>query len=335
MIASQNDAYKMFEGFMTRGSGLLISVCTSLSLAVTPAAAAPLSCARHDVAVQVLGSGGPMHGGARGGSAYLVWVHHKPAAVIDMGGDTATRLADAGVEPGTVETLLVSHLHPDHVSGLPDFLWGEITAQRKIPLTLAGPEGGGAGFPDIKSFVERQFGTGGLYPRMQGLFDGTAFALNVQTVPVNQPSAVEIANTSDLKITAFGVKHGPAPALAYRIEAPGAVIVLGGDQTYADPGFSRVAMDADLLVMHAMVVDGAEGNALTQTVGIPRDLGSRASEAHARHVVLSHFMRAPATSANAPLWSLTDIKSVRATIAKSYRGTIDLAQDMSCYPVRD
>jgi ribonuclease BN (tRNA processing enzyme) len=276
-----------------------------------------------------------MHGGARGGSAYLLWVHQKPAAVIDMGGDTATKLAAARVEPGTVGTLLISHLHPDHVSGMPDFLWGEITAQRTMPLTIAGPDGGGAGFPGIKAFLERQFAAGGLYPRMQGMFDGSAFSLSVQTVALDRPGATQIANTAGLKITAFPVKHGPAPALAYRVEGADFAVVFGGDQTYADPGFSQFAADADLLVMHAMVTDGADGNALTQTVGLPRDLGLRAAEAHARHVILSHFMQAPVTSANAPLWSLTDIGGVRATVARAYRGKIDLAEDLGCYPVKN
>ena len=300
---------------------------------VGSALAAP-SCGANDVAVQVLGSGGPMHGDGRGNSAYLLWLHHKPVAVVDMGGDTAGKLAQAGVTPGTVGTLLISHLHPDHVSGLPDFLWGEITAQRKLPLAVAGPSGGGAGFPDIQTFLQRQFGSGGLYPRMQGLFDGSAFPMAVQTVPADQPASTDIANNAGLKITAYPVKHGPAPALAFRIDGEGFAAVFGGDQTYDDPGFGRFAANADLLVMHAMVVDGAEGNALTQTVGIPRNLGARADEANAKHVLLSHLMLAPAASANAPLWSLTGIASVRATIAQHYRGKLDLANDMQCVVIR-
>jgi len=284
--------------------------------------------------VQVLGSGGPMHGDGRGNSAYLLWLHHKPVAVVDMGGDTAGKLAQAGVTPGTVGTLLISHLHPDHVSGLPDFLWGEITAQRKLPLAVAGPSGGGAGFPDIQTFLQRQFGSGGLYPRMQGLFDGGAFPMAVQTVPADQLTITDVANNAGLKITAYPVKHGPAPALAFRIEGEGFAAVFGGDQTYDDPGFGRFAANADLLVMHAMVVDGAEGNALTQTVGIPRNLGACADEAKAKHVLLSHLMLAPAASANAPLWSLTNIASVKATIAQHYRGKLDLASDMQCVVIR-
>lgn len=112
------------------------------------------------------------------------------------------------------------------------------------------------------------------------------------------------------------------------------MIVFGGDQTYSDPGFSHFAADADLLVMHAMLTDKARGNALTQSVGLPDVLGSRAQEAKAKRVVLSHLMQAPAGSTDASLWSLSDLDSVKGAIAKIYLGRIDVAQDGSCYPLR-
>jgi len=172
--------------------------------------AAP-ACSSHDVAVEVLGSGGPMHGGGRGGSAYLLWLHGKPALAVDMGGDTPARLVRAGVAAGTLPLLLISHLHPDHVSGLPDFLWGEINAPRTTPLALAGPEGGGDGFPAIADFLHRSFDRGGLYPRMAGMFDGKAFALRIQTLPVKGQSSV--ANDQGLSITAAWLRHMGEPAI--------------------------------------------------------------------------------------------------------------------------
>ena len=122
--------------------------------------------------------------------------------------------------------------------------------------------------------------------------------------------------------------------MAFRFDGKGFTTGFGGVQTYDDPGFGRFAANADLLVMHAMAVDGAEGNALAQTVGIPRNLGERANESKAKHVLLSHLMLAPAASANAPLWSLTDIASVKASIAARYRGKLDLANAMQCVAIR-
>lgn len=67
-------------------------------------------------------------------------------------------------------------MHPDHVSGLPDFLWGEMTAGRTSPLSLVGPAGSGR-FRGIVKFVERLVGPDGAWPDLQGLLDGTAFQL--------------------------------------------------------------------------------------------------------------------------------------------------------------
>jgi ribonuclease BN (tRNA processing enzyme) len=294
--------------------------------------AAPL-CSSHDVAVEVLGSGGPMHAAGRGGSAYFLWLHHKPALVVDMGGDTPAKLSAAGVEAGTVPLVLISHLHPDHVSGLADFLWSEINAPRKAPLTLAGPEGGGDGFPAIDDFLHRSFDKGGLYPRMAGLFDGSAFPLNVQTVSVKAETT--IANPLGLAIAAYGVDHGPAPALAYRVQGEGFAVVFGGDQTYGDPGFGRFAAGADLLIMHAMLTDKAKGDALMRSVGLPEALGARAKEAVPKRLLLSHLMGAPKDSANQSLWSLSDVGGVKARVAEFYSGPIDLAEDGRCYAVKD
>ncbi len=110
--------------------------CFSLLLLLAwpeAAAAAPI-CASHDVAVEVLGSGGPMHASGRGGSAYLLWLHHEPALVVDMGGDTPAKPSAAGGwKLAPLPLLLISHLHPDHVSGLADFLLSEINTPRKTP----------------------------------------------------------------------------------------------------------------------------------------------------------------------------------------------------------
>ena len=300
-------------------------------LAGPPGLSAAPVCASHEVAVEVLGSGGPMHAGGRGGSAYLLWVHHKPVLAVDMGGDTPAKLSAAGVEAGTLPLVLISHLHPDHISGLADFLWSEINAPRKAPLMLAGPEGGGDGFPAIADFLHRSFDKGGLYPRMAGLFDGSAFPLRVQTLPPK--GETNVANDLGLSVSAYGVDHGPAPALAYRVMGSGFSIVFGGDQTYGDPGFGRFAAGADLVILHAMLTDKAKGDALTRSVGLPEDLGARAKEANPKRLVLSHLMGAPDGSANRNLWSLSDLAGVKKRVAEFYAGPIALAQDGSCYAV--
>lgn len=80
-----------------------------------------------------------------------------------------------------------------------------------MPLLLAGPTGGGSGFPRIETFLKRQFDKEGLYPRMSGMFDGSAFALRTQTVPASSKATTVITNDGGLSISAYGVDHDRRP----------------------------------------------------------------------------------------------------------------------------
>lgn len=130
--------------------------------------------------------------------------------------------------------------------------------------------------------------------------------------------------TSDVKRRS-GAKH--------RIDTPEASIVFAGDQTAKDPGFVSFASGADLLVLHAIVNRSAEGTPLANVVALPRDLGRLSTNTNAKRVVLSHLMEAPAGTSEAEVWSLADLDSITSDIRKEYSGPVDLAADMSCFPV--
>ena len=62
---------------------------------VAPAAMAEV-CKDAALAVQVLGSGGPVADSARASSGYLVWDHGRARVLIDAGGGTFQRFGAAG-----------------------------------------------------------------------------------------------------------------------------------------------------------------------------------------------------------------------------------------------
>lgn len=295
--------------------------------------ASPPACSDNAVAVQVLGSGGPMHGQGRGSSAYLVWIHHQPFALVDIGGDTPTALVKAGVAAGAIPTLLISHLHPDHVSGLPDFLWGEMTAHRKEPLTIIGPDGG-QGFPDVGTFLHRLFGEGGAFVGMQGVLDGSDVPLAVRSVQASHKEALQVLDRSGVKISTYPVSHGKAPSIAFRIDGGDYRIVFGGDQGYVDSGFASFAMKADVLILHAIANEHVATERLAGIVGTPADLGQIARRSQAKHVILSHLMLATTQNSDSSLWSLANLDGVRASIERAYGAPVAIAEDSLCFPVR-
>lgn len=317
-------------------AGLLLMLCLSCSPPPTADSArdqtAQSECQRDGHAqLQVLGSGGPMHAEGRGGSAYALWISGRPAIVVDMGADTPTTLARAGATPASVEVLLLSHMHADHVSGVPDFLWGEMAAERRQALVIAGPEGNAKNFPSVSEFLERLIGMDGPFPTLAGLQNGAPFALQITTLPVSVPAAQPVLEHGAVKVTAFSVPHGPAPALAYRLDGPDFSVVLGGDQSGVNPRFAEFASGADVLVLHATVNDRAKEHRLAGIVALPERLGSLARASGAKRLVLSHLMGQPGDTEQAKLWSLSDINGVLESVRREYQGPVTLASDLACF----
>lgn len=280
-------------------------------------------------ALQVLGSGGPMHGQGRGSAAYLIWLMGRPSILVDVGGGTTVALARAGVEAAQLDALLISHLHPDHVSDLPEFLWGEMVAHRRRALVIAGPAGA-KDFRSLDAFLRKQFGAEGVFPDMQGVLSGEQFRLEPITIETVKRRVGHVFEHNGLRVSAYPVPHGRAPTLAYRIEGPDFSVVFGGDQTGLDPGFSEFAQGADYLVLHAMLAPRAAAHPLAQVVALPESLGRRAAEARAKRVVLGHLMSGASDHEEARLWSLSSMPAVIEGLRTSYQAPILVASDLQC-----
>lgn len=273
-----------------------------------------------------------MHGGARGSAAYVIHVDDKPALVVDMGGDTPLALAKAGIDAGTVDAVAISHLHPDHVSGLPAFMWNEVTAGRTKPLLLVGPPGGG-GFPDFAEFWNRLFSAGGPFSDLGDAIRAGAFPTHIEVV--GRASDASERSVGGGTLAAMRVHHGRAPTLAFRFARNGVSIVFAGDQTMRDPHFASFARKARIMVAHAGLTPGARGTALAGVMALPSDIGKVAQVAEVRRVVLGHLMGAPPHASNRQLWALADLERTIAEIAAHFSGEIVVAEDLQIVSARD
>lgn len=327
--------------FMLRWVGLPIlalSLCLGLEASATADTRSvmtgdtqPLTCDRSSpYSLQILGSGGPLNAGGRASTAYLLWLRGKPSIMVDMGPGSIVNLAKAGANPNDVDALLISHIHPDHVSDLAGLLWDMDVLERKRPLTLVGPAGN-ASFPDIATFISRQFGAQGAYPFMQYLLDrGSSFHLDIRTLAATVPASPEIMRLDGTDVLAYPVSHGKAPTLAYRINGDGFSVVFAGDQNGLDRGFAKFAMDADVLVLHTALGPQAYDHPFAKGIGLPKDLGALAAEAKAKTLILSHLMGMPANGPTAADFSLSDPTALVESIRAVYGGKVILAQDMEC-----
>ena len=200
----------------------IFALLSSLVATTSPFAAAHAECWA-PLAVQVLGSGGPDATDARASAGYVLWLGGKARLLVDAGGGVFLRFGEAKAKFESLDAIAITHLHADHVVDLVALLKSGFFSDRKLPLPIIGPSGGGD-FPGMSEFMMTQFDPKhGAYRYLSGYLDGSNGLVRTPVTEVQTQPA--IANTvfenSRFKLTAIGVTHGPVPALAYLVEAGG------------------------------------------------------------------------------------------------------------------
>jgi ribonuclease BN (tRNA processing enzyme) len=94
-----------------------------------------------DVELRFLGSGDAFCACGRHQAAYLATTA-ETTFLLDCGATTLASLKRQRIDPSAIDTILLSHLHGDHFSGLP-FLFLEYLFEtpRQRPLQICGPPG--------------------------------------------------------------------------------------------------------------------------------------------------------------------------------------------------
>jgi len=283
-----------------------------------PAAAA---CGAHGLAVQVLGSGGPIADDGRASSGYLVWVDGHARLLVDVGGGTFLRFGEAGAAIADLDLICLTHLHTDHAADLPALLKGGYFSGRTRPLPIIGPTGRGL-FPGTADFLQRLFARErGAFGYLFGFLDGSdgLFATPAHEVDAGAAEPVTAFSGDGLRVDAVGVHHGPVPALGYLVTVGGKRIAFSGDQRGDAPAFARMSHGADLLVMaHAIPQDAGQG--ARNLHASPEAIGRLAAEAQVHSLLLSHLMAR----------SLAHLPESQAIIRRHYPGPLRVAEDLMC-----
>jgi ribonuclease BN (tRNA processing enzyme) len=285
-------------------------------LAATPVLSAQ-PCRGDGMTLQVLGSGDPLVNPHRASTGYLVWLDGKSRILVDVGGGAFLRFGQAEGRLADLFAILISHLHPDHVSDLPALLWLSNFA-RKDPLPMVGPDTNGF-VPSLSTFLSRLFDQKeGAFPMLGGTLRGSGFGvpLDVMLVGAN-PEPSQVIDRNGVAVSAMAVPHANVPSIAYRVRTARGTVVFGSDQSGEDRRFVEFARDADLLVMHLTsgVGQSIRGHASPMTVG------ELAGAAHPKQLVLSHIGQ-------------FDVKAAVTEVRKQYPGKIVVATDLRCVPVR-
>ncbi len=286
--------------------------------------AAAADCPGSRLAVQVLGSGGPIADDDRASSGYLLWLDGRSRLLVDAGGGVFLRFGEAGASMEDLDWIAITHLHTDHVADLPALLKGGFFSDRRRPLPVSGPTGSGL-FPAMDAFMRGLFDAQqGVFRYLSGFLDGTRglFETPVRVVDATPGRVTALLESGGFTLSAIGVHHGPVPALAYRVETGGRRIVFSGDLRGDAPGLAEFMKGADLLVMdHA--IPGSADPVARNLHATPERIGTLAAEAGVKILLLSHLMAR----------SLADPARNLAEIRAHYSGPVEVARDLMCLPL--
>ena len=174
--------------------------------------------------------------------------------LFDCGRGVTFRLTQAGVNLGQVSKLFLTHLHSDHVVGIPDLYltpWSAGSA-RQTRFEVWGP----AGTADMMDHIQKAYAFDIHIRRdVDEKFSREGIAVSSRDVKEGK-----IFEQDGVTVTAFVVDHGPVkPALGYRVDYGGHSLVLSGDTRFSE-NLIKHSQGVDVLIHETIDADALRRN---------------------------------------------------------------------------
>ncbi len=192
-----------------------------------------------EVSVQFLGSGDAFGSGGR--LQTCIYVDSGTVRfLLDCGASSLIGMRRWGINPSSVNAILLTHLHGDHFGGIPFLILdAQLVSKRTRPLIIAGP----AGTPERVRQAQEVLFPGSSQVQQRYVINYIEW-VNGQSTPI-----------AGLAVTPYQVVHASgAPPFALRVECEEKVIVYSGDTEWTDTLVSA-ARGADLFICEAYYFD--------------------------------------------------------------------------------
>jgi ribonuclease Z len=244
----------------------------------------------------ILGSGAALPDASRD-NTYMVIEGRESSILIDCGGSPLHKLRAVGVDLDTLDSLIVTHHHPDHIYGVPVLLLGLWLYGRQEPFHIFGP------------------------PRSVAALDSIMDALEWQDWPCTMPVAFhevemrvghKVIESPEFEITIAPVEHH-VPTIAVKVisRETGKSIVYSSD-TEPCEALATLAQGADIL-LH-------EGTGNHAGHSSPAQAGAMARRCEVGKLVLIHFTVPD-----------SELEGLRRAAEAEFDGPVELAEDFAVY----
>jgi len=286
--------------------------------------------------VVMLGTGTPLGNPGYAGISVAIIVNGK-SYIFDAGPgvfrsiQAATPLMGGqfkALEPAHITTLFLTHLHFDHIEGLPEFILGPWALYRKVPPTIYGP-------PGTKHLVKN------ILKAYQKTIDLEMFGMQPITKTGWRAKGVEIMpgvvyHDKNITVTAFENHHGSWDySYGYRVQTPDRVIIIGGDTAPFD-GMTKDYQGADILIHEAYSYDPDKNDydKKVKTITKPymsafhtstKELATILKKVKPKVTIIYHYVQFE------PVKTRSNHKAEDEIKAAGYEGKVIQARDMDVY----
>jgi len=292
-----------------------------MSLVVANAEGAP-----PDIKVTLLGTGTPSPRIDRFGPSTLVEAGRE-RVLIDCGRGVPIRLWQLHIPPSSLTAVFLTHLHSDHVVGIPDlWLTGWLSppfGRRTDAFRIWGPPG----TKEMMANLERAYS----WDIQTRILDEKLPKEGVAVIAEDIQEGV-VYEKNGVKVTAFQVDHGELikPALGYRIDYAGRSVVISGD-TRPNDNLVRYAKGTDVLIHE--VAEGRSdqlrtSEAARRIIGhhtTPEEAGKIFSRVKPRLAVYSHIV----LLTTEPGVAAPTVKDLVAATRTTYDGPLEVGEDLT------
>ncbi|WP_412067218.1 MBL fold metallo-hydrolase [Rubrivirga sp. IMCC43871] len=211
----------------------------------------------------LLGTGSANAGPSRT-TTMLAIEHDGRTVLVDCGGDAVQRLEVSGLDAAALDAVILTHEHPDHISGFPLLIEKMWLQGRREPIPVYGPA------PTLEK-ARALFAVFNTH-KWDGLPERAYH-------PVEMAPGADVLCLGPLAITATPVDH-PVPTIGLRFEAEGAVLAYSCDTAVSD-AVVTLASGADVLIHEGT-------GALAGVHSSPAEAAGVAARAGAGRLVLVH-----------------------------------------------
>ncbi len=283
--------------------------------------------------VTLLGTGSPIPSADRFGNSTLVEVPGL-RLVFDIGRGAPIRLWQKQIPLGSINAHFLTHLHSDHVNGLPD-LWMSGWIQtpfgsRKTPFVIYGPEGTEQMMANLwDAFSE---------DRRIRLADEMDPIEGIQ-IEAHDVGPGLVFCQAGVSVWTFDVDHGDLvkPARGFKISYAGHTVVISGDTRYS-ANVEQAATGADLLIHEVAMIPQALIDKYPAYQAIlahhisPEDAGRLFAVAQPKLAAYSHIVLSGLPSEGIPFPTPADLLAATRT---TYSGPLVVGSDLMAFKIDD